>query len=406
MYALQHPLVVWSCLALWAVWILQLVIRAFRSPLSSIPGPWYTTFTRLVLKFHTLKGTRMYYVDSLHQFYGPIVRISPHEVAVADPESVAKIHRIGSGFLKSSWYQAFNKAPEPGIFSMIDPKQHAQRRKLFAKAFSNASLKANWEPSIREKAELAVARIKDEAQRGEADVLKWWTLMATDVIGHLSFGESFGMLQIGQKTQYVRVLESALLSSGIRLELPWLHAIARLIPLESIQTVMKADDYLFEYGGKAVTNLRKQGGNGQNIFGNMLAACDGDEKQQLTDMSIRLEAGNLIVAGSDTTAITLTYLVWTVLKRPDLQRRVEAELGALDPAFGDAELERLPLLNAVIEEVLRLYGAAPGALPRTVPPGGVTFCGYFIPEGTVVETQAYTLHRNPSVFPNPLEHRA
>lgn len=34
--------------------------------------------------------------------------------------------------------------------------------------------------------------------RGVADVFKWWTFMATDIIGELSFGESFRMLEHGK----------------------------------------------------------------------------------------------------------------------------------------------------------------------------------------------------------------
>ena len=140
----------------------------------------------------------MYYVHSLHEVYGPVVRIAPEEVAVADPDGVAQIHRIGGGFLKGPWYMGTNDAPEPGIFAMVNPKEHAQRRKLFAKAFSNSSLRQNWEPTIKEKVTLAVARIKDDAQKGDADILKWWTLMATDIMAHLSFGESFHMLELGE----------------------------------------------------------------------------------------------------------------------------------------------------------------------------------------------------------------
>jgi cytochrome P450 len=81
---------------------------------------------------------------------------------------------------------------------MRDPHQHAARRRLFARAFSNNSLLTHWEPEIRQKTQLAVAKIKNDAQNGSADILKWWTLMATDVIAHLSFGESFRMLELGK----------------------------------------------------------------------------------------------------------------------------------------------------------------------------------------------------------------
>ena len=135
----------------------------------------------------------------------------------------------------------------------------------------------------------------------------------------------------------------------------------------------------------------------------MLAMADNRDKATITENDVRDEAGNLIVAGSDTTAVTLTYLVWAVLKRPELRRELEEEVSGLSQDLTFDELSQAPLLNSVIEETLRLYGAAPGALPRTVPPSGVDMLGYFLPGGTVVSTQAYNIHRDPNIFPNPLE---
>jgi hypothetical protein len=52
------------------------------------------------------------------------------------------------------------------------------------------------EPIIADKARLAVSRAGEEMQeRGVADVFKWWLFMATDIIGELSFGKSFEMLE-------------------------------------------------------------------------------------------------------------------------------------------------------------------------------------------------------------------
>lgn len=77
---------------------------------------------------------------------------------------------------------------------MIDPKQHSARRRLFAQNFSNTSLAA-FEPQIRDKVETTVAKVKRDMRAGKADILKWFTFMATDIIGELSFGESFNMLE-------------------------------------------------------------------------------------------------------------------------------------------------------------------------------------------------------------------
>jgi len=81
-----------------------------------------------------------------------------------------------------------------------------------------------------------------------------------------------------------------------------------------------------------------------------------------------------------------------------LRRELENEVRGLKPDFADADLEALALLNAVIEETLRLYGAAPASLPRQTPASGATLCGYFVPGGTTVDTQAYTIHRDASLF--------
>jgi len=187
--------------------------------------------------------------------------------------------------------------------------------------------------------------------------------------------------------------------SGIQTELPFLRY-CKYLPIPSIQRLFTADEYLLEYGTRAISNAKGQEGHTSNIFSTIL---DENEKDgsALSNKDVNLEAGNFIVAGSDTTAITLTYLIWAVLKQPRLQRDLEIEVQALAPDFADADLEALPLLNAVIEETLRLYGAAPASLPRMTPARGATISGYLIPGGTTVSTQAYTIHRDSTLFPNP-----
>lgn len=71
------------------------LLATLISPLRSIPGPWYTSFTQLVLKYHFLTGTRMYYIDALHAKYGPVVRIAPFEVGISSPDAAQAIHRVG-----------------------------------------------------------------------------------------------------------------------------------------------------------------------------------------------------------------------------------------------------------------------------------------------------------------------
>lgn len=196
------------------------------------------------------------------------------------------------------------------------------------------------------------------------------------------------------------------------LSFPWLYEVLKRLPLIGRWHYFHAHKSLMAKGMAAVENSRAKTAAGgsdatANVFAKVLREADPVEGGSLTDADIAVEAGAFMVAGTDTTSNTLTYLVWAVLRNDDdggLQGALEKELqeGIDDSSRStDAALEKLPVLNAVIEETLRLYGAAPIPLPRVVPPGGVEFGGYHIPAGTEVATQAYTMHRDPRFFTDP-----
>lgn len=129
------------------------------------------------------------------------MRIAPTEVSSSDLATHRLLYGFGSDFRKSDWYQTFTMSDTqgdlPGLFAITDPKLHSSRRKLFSQQFSNTSILSR-EPIIRAKINMAVERFVDEVRvHGQADVMKWWTFMATDVIATLSFGESFGLLEQG-----------------------------------------------------------------------------------------------------------------------------------------------------------------------------------------------------------------
>lgn len=150
------------------------------------------------LKLAVISGQRMYYVHSLHERYGYYVRLSPNEVAVADPKGFQHIHRINSGFNKTAWYQDAVLFPRHTLFTMDDPKQHAARRRLLSRAFSKSSLRQHYEATVKQIVERAVAQIAQRGRDEPVDILQWWTFMATDVSAKLNFGESFNMVDYGK----------------------------------------------------------------------------------------------------------------------------------------------------------------------------------------------------------------
>ncbi|KAJ5291813.1 cytochrome P450 [Penicillium angulare] len=278
---------------------------------------------------------------------------------------------------------------------------HAQRRKLLSRPFSKSVIRNTWEPVVREKARLAVSQIQNElTTAGVSDVLKWSTFLATDVISVLMFGASFDMLQKGEKNDYIRTLETTLKGSGIMAEIPILKTIIPLIPLRCVREIFGIDSTIAEHSKQLLTRGKEDPGSHRNIFYGLINEAEKYETS-LTETEVAYEAKNLVVAGSDTTAVTLTYFIWAVLSRPELHSKIKAELSTLDGDWAESQLEELPLLNATLTETLRLYGAAPGGLPRTVPKEGATLSGYHIPGGMVVSTQCWTAHRDPTLFPDP-----
>lgn len=108
-----------------------------------------------------------------------------------------------------------------------------------------------------------------------------------------------------------------------------------------------------------------------------------------------------MLAGSDTTAITLRAIVYYVLKNPDVHHKLLQELDAanLRVPVPYRAVQSLLYLGAVIEEATRMHPAVGLLLERVVPAQGLTLPGgRFIAPGTIVGLNAWVVHRDKIVF--------
>lgn len=139
------------------------------------------------------------------------------------------------------------------------------------------------------------------------------------------------------------------------------------------------------------------------LFSKLYKAKNEDS---LSFTNMRDSAQVYLTAGTGTTATSLTFLVWSVCKDQIIKEKLLAELQGhlkakgLGDDFGYADIKDLPYLNCVIKETLRLYSAIPTGMPRVAPKGGSTLAGHFVPGGTIVAAQAYSMHRIEEVFPD------
>lgn len=136
----------------------------------------------------------------------------------------------------------------------------------------------------------------------------------------------------------------------------------------------------------------------ETLFSKVFKAKDDDT---LNEEEVIVNAQTYIVAGSDTTSNTLTYLTWAVSQRPDIRDKLAAEVATLPDDFTEADTRELRYMEQVINETMRLHAAAPCSLARVVPPEGVSLGGYWIEGGTTVGCQGYSMHRDEEIFPNP-----
>ena len=96
---------------------------------------------------------------------------------------------------------------------------------------------------------------------------------------------------------------------------------------------------------------------------------------------------------SDTTASTLVSLFYRLVRHPEHLQKVQRELDAAGDVEDFAVLQKLPHLNGLINETLRLHPALPTGGLRETPPGGAMICGRFIPGNIVICAPRYTLSR-------------
>ncbi|KAJ5468765.1 hypothetical protein N7475_006517, partial [Penicillium sp. IBT 31633x] len=381
--------------------IQRTIYLRFRNPLSHIPGPEISKWTEAIYTFHWLTGKLPMYIHRLHEQYGPVVRTSPDKLDICDISAVKEIHKTNSRFSKTEFYRNLVAGNAHNLFSTSDRGFHAAHRRLLASPISDSSL-THLEPLIVDKIHLATSKITQELEaRGVVDIFKWWLFMTTDIIGDLTFGDSFRMLETGKKTQYSLDMERLLRFQAIRTTFPTALKIASYVPLPVFKAAADAGNRLEMYAAQSVDRYKTLISQNPSEPKQTLFTKLFDEKSGISYSDITHEAQSYIIAGSDTTAITLTYLVYAVCQDSRIQKKLVTELASLPEPVTDKSLRDLPYLNHTINETLRLYSAVPTGLPRLVPPEGAEFNGYPVLPGTTVSTQAYSLHRQHDIFPNP-----
>lgn len=118
---------------------------------------------------------------------------------------------------------------------------------------------------------------------------------------------------------------------------------------------------------------------------------------------IKATSLNLILAGSETTAISLIWILSLLLNNRHVLKLAQEELDlkvGRDRWIEDTDIENLPYLQAIVKETLRLYPPAPLSVPHEAMQD-CQVCGFHIQKGTLLFVNLWKLHRDPSLWPDP-----
>jgi cytochrome P450 len=140
-----------------------------------------------------------------------------------------------------------------------------------------------------------------------------------------------------------------------------------------------------------------------DILSLLMAARDA-EGQPMGDAELRDELITLLFAGHETTASALAWALYWVTYLPQVRTKLLAEMDELGSNADPNAIARLPYLQAVCQETLRLYPIAISAFPRVVKQP-MEIAGYSLEAGTVIMPSIYLAHHRAAVYPEPKQFR-
>ncbi|SDI96435.1 cytochrome P450 [Alloyangia pacifica] len=268
------------------------------------------------------------------------------------------------------------------------------QRRAAAPAFSARNV-GNLGPIMAGAAGRAADRI--DAQRGHAvDLFEEMVTTTFDVISDVTFsgGEAFARDAVHRAIDGY-IAEAGRISLFDVLGLPdWVPRPGRLRAGGLVEMKSVADAAIDDRARRGPREV-------PDLLDLLLAGEDPETQRRMNIGELRDNLLTFIVAGHETTALTLSWALYLLAFDQDAQERARAEVlsGVAGETASAAEVEELPYLRRVVEETLRLYPPA-GIVSRTAQRAD-ELCGREIKPGDTVMIPIYALHRSHRLWDAP-----
>jgi cytochrome P450 len=325
----------------------------------------------------------------MHLTYGDVVRIGPNELSFSNPEAWAEIygHRIGEPNMQKEELMYTPPLFGPKSIITIDDAGHSRYRRLLAHAFSDKALRSQ-EPLLLSYVDLLIKRLYEVGNGGNSplDMVKWYNFTTFDLIGELSFGESFHCLENSAYHPWV-----SMMFDGIKIN-SYFNALKRFpgaekmlqpfVPKKLVEAKKVHMDYVIQ---RVATRLAVKPGAEKTDFTHFF--LQNQEKDPLTEKELQTNADILVVAGSETTATLLSGVSYHLCNNPEALQKLCEEVRKTFKSDNEITITGcygLKYMLAVLDEGLRMYPPVPTGFTRVVPDGGEVMSGQFVPGGASI----------------------
>ncbi|KAI8648343.1 hypothetical protein NCS56_01518600 [Fusarium sp. Ph1] len=374
----------------------------FFHPYADIPGPFWAKVSRLWLARQVVRGDIDKTQRALHQNYGPIVRVAPNELSISDPTALKVIYAVNSGFSKTDFYLPFaaHLSQNEDFFTQQDEKHHAPRCRVVNNLYSLSSILES-EQYIDTYTVTFMSRL-DEF---DSSCRPWtWDYGFRCMPLMSSFGFMENRHDYGR---YIESLDALLPAVAVACVLPSyvrpLQVLGHLFP--PLHRALKCYDNIVRAAKQAVRDRQAQvekNAERSDLLDKLFNVAATEDDFSLADVTTK--AWVSLFAGSNTTAIAMRSILYNIIKNPEVNKKVTAEIddaaskSRLSTPVKYPEAIRLPYFVACCREGFRVHPSVGMSMPRHVPPSGATIAGRYFKGGSRVGMSANVLHFDKDIF--------
>ncbi|KFG79457.1 benzoate 4-monooxygenase cytochrome P450 [Metarhizium anisopliae] len=394
-------------------WIGQSIYRLKFHPLRRFPGPRIAACSSLYFLYWIYHGTFPQHCERLFDHYkSDVLRVAPNQLVFRTPQSLKDIigrHDVyrGDFALRVIGFTSQN------VSNIRDPAAHKRKRKLMNPGFSNATL-AKQEPAL---VVPLVNKLVDAvaAKAGtKINMSNYFDCVTSDIIGLLSFGADFGMMQDPVSHPFLHVLPNALRMSVIAQCIPEIFRLLSFLFRHGPPfLVPKTFTGVADFAARHMRQRAQRDRDGVATDRNDIMSIIVDGTANVKDDNLRMdndemlgEATTLVTGGGDTVATALTVTMWNLGRNTkvlaELQDQVRSTFASCEDITSRDVASKIPMIDAVLNESMRTNPVLPGPMwRRTDAP--IVVAGHVVPGGTEVGVMRLSVFQHKDAFHKPKE---